>query len=153
MSLDDDIRLLSGLELFSDFNAEQLRLIAFGSEKINFPAGTQIFHDGQPADGGYVICEGEVELWIEKCGNKNTLAKLGRGDLVGEIAILTSTRRIGTAMTISNCSVIRVSRSTMLRVLEEYPELAAKLHDHIASNVISFTAKLETVHKRLRQED
>ena len=39
MSLDDDIRVLTGVDLFDGFTQEQLRLLAFGAENTRLPAG------------------------------------------------------------------------------------------------------------------
>ena len=149
MSLEQDIQLLSDLEIFSDFNAEQLRLIVFGSEKLSFPEGTQIYHEDQAADCGYLIAEGEVELWIDQDGYRKVLGISGRGQILGEMAILTRTRRSSSAMTRADTSLIRISRATMTRVLEQYPELAARLYDRIGDNVIDFAKDLDTVGRKL----
>lgn len=149
MSLEQDIILLSDVELFSDFNADQLRLMVFGSEKLNFPEGTQIFHEDQASDGGYVIAEGSVELWIDRNGYRDVLEVCERGDTLGEMAMLTQTRRVASAMTLTATSLIRISRATMTRVLEQYPELAAKLYNRIGSNVIDFAKDLDPIAKKM----
>ena len=153
MSLEQDIHLLSNVGIFSDFNADQLRLLVFGSEKLSFPEGTQIFHEDQASDGGYVIVEGEVELWVDRNGYREVLGVCTRGQILGELAVLTQTRRASSAMTITDASLIRVSRATMTRVLEEYPELAARLHDRIGDNVIDFAKDLYPVARKLGSEN
>ena len=148
MSLEQDILLLSEVGIFSGFNADQLRLLVFGSEKLSFPEGTQIFHQDQASDGGYVIVEGEVELWVEQGGFRKVLTTCGRGDIIGEMAVLTPTRRTASAVTTTQTSLIRVSRATMTRVLEYYPELAAQLYNSIGDNVIEFAKDLGPLAKK-----
>jgi len=150
LSLEQDIQLLAGIELFQSFDPEQLRLLAFGSEKLNFPAETRIFYRDQPSDGGYAILEGKIELWVEDGEKKRTLGYFEAGDLLGELAILTRNKHVGSATTLTACRLMRISRSTMTRILEEYPGLAARLHDKIADEMVQFTRKLEPVQHKLQ---
>ena len=150
ISLEADVRLLGNIELFSEFNDEQLRLLAFGSQKVEFPKGTHVFHDGQTTDGGYAICSGAVELVYASNGSEQSLGRFKSGDLIGEMAILTKNKRVGSAIVLEDCELIKVSRSTMRRVLEEYPELAAKLYQKIAASVSAFSMSLELIENRMR---
>ena len=66
MALDDHIRILSGVRLFAGFTQDQLRLLAFGAEAMNLPAGRKLFkrkflrRDAlqDPTLGGVRVCEG-----------------------------------------------------------------------------------------------
>lgn len=148
MSLDYDIELLARQPLFVDFSVEQLRLIAFGSQKLSYSQGAELFYHDQPADCGYLIISGEVA--VELPGHSSA-QNFGVGDLIGEMSLLTRNRRVGTATVLRDCQVLRVSRSTMHRILEEYPELAALIHDRISSSVVGFTDRLEPIEKRLTE--
>jgi len=141
---------MRGVGLFSDFNEEQLRLLVFGSQKLSFPAGTYIFHDGQSTDGGFVIFEGRVKLVDER---EQTISQFKTGDLVGEMAILTRNKRVGSAIVVDDCELLKISRATMHRILGEYPELAAVLYQKIADNVSDFAKKLGQVERRLQSSD
>lgn len=149
MSLENDTQYLRTIGLFSQFNEDQLRMLAFGSDTLRFPMNTEIFRDGQPADGGYYVIEGEVQL--NPVGGKATQVILGPGDLIGEMAMVTRNKRIGDAIAKSDCKLLRISRSTLLRMLEEYPELAAGMRDKIADNIRDFTSQLSSVDARLKQ--
>ena len=48
MSLDDDIRILTSVNLFYGFTQEQLRLLAFGAENTRLPAGKELYQEGVP---------------------------------------------------------------------------------------------------------
>ena len=51
MSLDSDIRLLSKVRLFADFNPDHLRLLAFGAEARTLGLGTRLYRQGTGAAG------------------------------------------------------------------------------------------------------
>ncbi len=50
MALADDIALLQGSPLFSGFDQDRLRLVAFGAEHQRVAAGEVLFVAGSPAD-------------------------------------------------------------------------------------------------------
>ena len=150
ISLEDDIQLLRSIELFSDFDEEQLRLLAFGSQKLTFPKGTNVFHDGQSTDGGYLIVSGLIELIYAAHGSERAIGRFGPGDLIGEMAILTRNKRVGSAIVVEDCDLIKISRSTMHRILDEYPQLAARLHQRISESVARFTESLGNVEQRMK---
>ena len=50
MALDEDVRTLSGVELFAGFTQEQVRLLAFGAENMHLPAGRTLYREGDQAD-------------------------------------------------------------------------------------------------------
>lgn len=142
---------MSRIGLFSDFNEEQLRLLAFGSQKLHFPKKTHVFHDGQSTDGGFVILSGNLNLVREIDGKEQIIGRFKAGDLIGEMAILTRNKRIGSALVIEDCELMKISRSTMHRVLSEYPELAAVLHKRIVESVTAFTQKLDRIERSMQR--
>lgn len=145
MSLEDDISLLRNVELFSDFEAEHLRLIAFGSQKMSFSEGHELFREGQSTDGGYVVVSGSIDLLSFQGEKSELLSKFQAGSLLGEMALISINKRIGTAVVSSDCELIKISRIMMHRILNEYPELAVSLQRKISQSVLSFTKDLEKI--------
>ncbi len=145
MSLEEDIQILRNVEMFSDFNDEHLRLIAFGSEKMSFANNHELYRQGQSSSGGYIIISGNVELLNFKDGQSKTLGVFGPGSLLGEIALISMNERFGTAIVRSDCELMKVSRTVMHRILNEYPELAVALHKKISASILKFAKDLEQV--------
>lgn len=145
MSLENDINLLRQVQMFSDFHDEHLRLIAFGSQKISHVQGYELFREGQATDGGYVVVSGQIELLSFQNENVTSLGLFGPGSLLGEIALISMNKRVGTAIVRQDCEVLKISRIVMHRILNEYPELAVSLQRKISASIISFTKDLEKV--------
>ena len=57
----------------------------------------------------------------------------GPGTLLGELALIAETKRPATAIAVEPSTVIRISRSLFLKMLEGYPEAANILRDQIAA--------------------
>ena len=143
MTLDNDISVLQSVPLFADFGGEHLRLIAFGSQKLAFPASMELFHNGQESDGVYIVLSGVIDLVTYYSDQVSVLGTFQRGGLIGELALIIPNQRVGTALVRENAEVLKVPRNLMLRVLNEYPHLAARLHDRMLRSVNEFSGELQ----------
>lgn len=145
MALDDDIRILSLVSLFESFSPEQLRLLAFGAERLVLRAGRELFREGQSADCGYIVVSGNISLFHDADEGRVTIRPVGPGAMLGEMALIAQTSRMTGALAEEETEVIRISRSVFRRILEEYPEAAASLHAHISRNLLQLIADIEKV--------
>lgn len=145
MSLEDDINILSKVQMFDDFDAEHLRLLAFGSQKMSFNKGHELFREGQHTDGGYVVVSGSVELLAFQEDGSKSLGVFTKGSLLGEMALISVNQRVGTAIVKEDCELIKITRSTMHRILNEYPQLAVALQQKISNSILNFTRDLEKI--------
>jgi CRP-like cAMP-binding protein len=135
MALDDDIRVLSGVALFEGFGQEQLRLLAFGAENISVAAERLIYAEGDSAESAFVIVSGTVRL-VHGTGDEAVeLQRLRAGAILGELALIADTTRPTYAYAVDDIELIRLNRRLFRRILEEYPDLAALLHERIAAQL------------------
>lgn len=149
MALDDDIRILGSVGLFGSFTPEQLRLLAFGAERLVLRAGRELFREGQSADCGYVIVSGNITLFHDGEEGRVTIRSVGPGAMIGEMALIAQASRLTGALAEEETEVIRISRSIFRRILEEYPDAAAALHTHISKNLLQLIGEIEKVAPRL----
>jgi CRP-like cAMP-binding protein len=143
MALDDDIRILSGVSLFDGFTQEQLRLLAFGTETIRLSSGRELYREGAAADCGFIIASGTVGLYRNKEGERVKVGTAGPGSILGEFALIAESRRLTGAIAETDIEVIRVNRTLFRRILQEYPEIAARLRQRIATDLQEMIARIE----------
>jgi CRP-like cAMP-binding protein len=148
MAVDDDMRILSGVGLFEELTSEQLRLLAFGAENIQLPAGRELYREGEKADCAYVVVSGTVELFREREGKSMVLAEMGRSTILGELALIADTTRLTSARTATDTMLIRISRSLFRRILEEFPLVAAKLHVRISRDLQALISRIAALGPR-----
>ena len=72
-----------------------------------FPAGAQIFTEGEAANFAYVIEAGNVEMRSSRGGRKVVLARLGEGELLGEAALVGDNHRAATAVAVEETQVVQ----------------------------------------------
>lgn len=145
MALDHDIRVLSGVGLFSELSAEQLRLLAFGAESVRLSAGQQIYAQDAPADCAFVVVSGTIALERDDDARPT---RLGPGTLLGELALIADTTRPSNAVAVTDVVLLRLSRTLFRRILEEYPDTAVELHRRLTEDLRVFLERIERLAPR-----
>lgn len=63
-----------------------------------YDAAQTIFHMGDPGDAMYVVDEGQVEICIESQGSSVVVARMGKGEFFGEMALVDNSPRSASAV-------------------------------------------------------
>jgi CRP/FNR family transcriptional regulator, cyclic AMP receptor protein len=97
-----------------------LTVIDGGRKILAFPKKRAIFVQGDLSDAVYYIQKGRVTLTVvSKTGKEATVGILKEGDFFGEACLTGQTLRLCSATALTDCSVMRVEKKTMLEVLHE----------------------------------
>jgi CRP/FNR family cyclic AMP-dependent transcriptional regulator len=84
-----------------------------------------VFSQGDAADAVFYVQSGKVQLTVVSTrGKEAVIGVLERGSFFGEGCLAAQPLRMSTASAIQPSTVIRVGRSTMVRVLHQEPEFA-----------------------------
>jgi CRP-like cAMP-binding protein len=148
MPLEDDIEFLENVPTLALLGRPALRILAIGTETKKIPSGAVLFYAGDLADCGYVVQEGSFMLEDDRPG-KHEETHVGRGALLGDLALITDTVRTETATAQEPSVVIRIPRSLFLKMLEGYPEAARSLRDAMAERLDAWTRDLDGVRTKL----
>lgn len=144
--LQDDIALLSSVPLFAGMNDGQLRLVAFGAERRRLSPGQALFREHAPAECAYIVAGGQVDLTVTGRDGKPELREtVGAGTLLSELALVTLVERKYTATARAEAEVLRITRSLFLRLLEEYPEIAAMVQERLRENLAAMVGGIEAL--------
>ena len=118
-----------------------LTIINGGRKVLVFPKKQTIFVQGDLSDAVFYIQKGKVKLTVvSKTGQEATIGILNEGDFFGEGCLTGQPLRLCSATALTDCSVMRVEKKTMIEVLHE---------EHAMSDV--FVAYLLT--RNLRYEE
>jgi CRP-like cAMP-binding protein len=144
MSIEDDIAFLQRVPALTVLGRDALRIIAIGCESRYVHEGNSLFGEGDDADGAYVVQEGSFELVSQKNGALPPMV-VGPGALIGELALLTETKRPVTAVAREPSSVVRIPRHLFLKTLDGYPDAALRMRDAFAARANQTTAEFGRV--------
>ena len=131
MSIEDDIAFIERVPTLRMLGRTALRILAIGAENRYVHQGEVLFAAGEQTDCGYVIQEGSFRL--DSASKTIGEVVAGPGTLLGELALIAETKRPATATAREPSTVLRISRSLFLKMLEGYPEAAHILREHVAT--------------------
>jgi MFS family permease len=105
-----EISLLRSIPLFRVLPGPSLEGLARALQRVQYPAGATLTREGADGDRYYAIADGTVE--ISQGGR--SIARLGRGTGLGEIALLRGGPRTATALAESSVTAYALDRESFL---------------------------------------
>ena len=87
---------------------------------LSVSAGRVIYSEGETPNAMYVVQSGEVEIKIRD----KSMEVVGPDGFFGEMALIDQSRRTGTAIAKSDCTIIPISEKHFLFMVEETPLFA-----------------------------
>ena len=97
---------------------EFLATIGEGRKAMLFPKKQTIFAQGDPADAVFYLQTGKVKLAVvSKTGKEATIGILSDESFFGEGSLAGQTLRMGTAIAMTECSVLRIEKEAMMQAL------------------------------------
>ena len=114
-----------------------------GKTVAEYSVNRRIFDQGQPADSIFYLRQGRVKLSvISQQGKEAIVATLAAGEFLGEGCLAGQPLRMSTATAVNDCSLYRIEKEVMLRMLHEKHALSELFVAHLLSRNIRYEADL-----------
>lgn len=105
-----------------------------GRTIVEFRKGQVLFSQGDPADAVLYILKGKVTITVlSKQGKEAVIAVLGPNVFFGEGSLAGQRLRMATATALSDGSLVRIEKETMIRLLYEQPTFSELFTTHLLS--------------------
>lgn len=153
-----------------------------GTKYIEYGASRAIFAQGDSADSLFYVRKGKVKISVTSAQGKEAIvAILAGGEFFGEGCLAGQLLRISSATTVTDCSMARIEKAQMARMLHERQGVSELFVTHLLARNIRFEgdlvdqlfnssekrlarillllahfgkeSKSESVHPRINQED
>jgi CRP/FNR family transcriptional regulator, cyclic AMP receptor protein len=152
MSLSQDVEVLRSIPLFAKFEPAKLKLLAFTSERLEFMAGDELFHQGDAPDAAYIILDGVADVMVDTATGAVKVASLRRNDIIGEIAILCDVKRTASVVAATNLTTLRISKDNFFHLVKD-PQIGIEVMHELASRLHHTTQALTAARARLTALD
>lgn len=110
--------LTAQLPLFRDLSEDRIRAISRLMRPLFAVPGELLIRKGERGDTAYFISSGAVEVITD-----HVRVRLGRGDVFGEIALLTGQPRTADVRALGYCNLLVLSRSDFRSLIDKDPAL------------------------------
>ena len=129
------VDLIKRVPLFSKLSRSKLNEVASIADEIDFQEGTELTREGERGREFFVLLEGSAE--VRRVGR--TVATLGEGDFLGEIALVTDLPRTATVVTTEPARALVVTDRAFRNLLDGSPEI----HHQITSALAERLAEMQ----------
>ena len=110
-----------------------------GKSVLEYGVKRNIFVQGQPADSVFYLRRGKVKLSVtSEQGKEAIVAILGVGNFFGEGCLAGQPLRISTAVVVADCTLMRIEKPVMTRMLHEQQAISELFVTHLLSRNIRF---------------
>lgn len=142
MSLSEELEALRNIPMFANVEPTQLKLLAFTSQRLTFEAGQDLFRLGDMGDSAYIIISGEADVLVDKEGTEVAVAKAGKYEIVGEIAILCNVPRTATIRAVTELTALKIPKDLFFRLIAEFPDMGVQVMAELARRLHRTTQQL-----------
>ncbi len=124
--------LLRTVEIFQPLSDDDLLDLATLLKLEDYHWGFPILQKGDPASNLFIIVEGRVEVMDE---DGVTLAEIGRGNVFGEMSLLSGDKVTTTIMAMEPCKIASLSQKNFRHVLNRFPALQVFFYKLLVSRI------------------
>lgn len=114
---------LAATALFSALDEAALRAVEAELEWVHLPGGEILFRQGETGDCLYIVIHGRLRVTVvHGDSNERVVGEVGRGESVGEMAVLTGEPRSATVRAIRDTELLKLSQAGFDRLVAKHPE-------------------------------
>jgi small-conductance mechanosensitive channel/CRP-like cAMP-binding protein len=122
------LQVLQGIEILSPLNPVELEKAASRVRVERYCAQEMVLHQGDPGDSFFAIKEGEVEVSVGDYPREHrVLARLGKGDIFGEMSLLTGATRSANIVALRDCEFLVLDKNGFQDIVAANPTIAQAL--------------------------
>ncbi len=141
-----DREILRRIPLFSALAEEDLQWVAGSAEHRDLAAGEVLTSEGDPGDALFAIVAGELDV-VKRSRNADVpIARLGPGEIVGEMAVLEARPRNASVRAATDACVVRIGRDVVLGLVQTRPAAAMSI-------IRTVTERLRSTESLLRERE
>jgi NTE family protein len=125
---------LRKVPMFAALSPEMLEQLAGLAQDVSLRPGEWLFREGDPADGVYVVRVGHLDV-VRSGPDPEMLNTLTRGAVVGELALLSGSRRSASIHALRDTVLLKIDKAHFDALLRSEPELALGLTRVLSSQL------------------
>jgi CRP-like cAMP-binding protein len=141
VSIEEEVEILRRIPLFANVEPAKLKLMCFASERVTYKTGQSLFEQGDVGDAAFIIIEGTADVIVNR-GAPMVVARVGKDDIVGEIAILVDIPRTATVTATGELTVLKITKDLFFRMITDFPEMGVEIMRVLAQRLEQTTAQL-----------
>jgi CRP-like cAMP-binding protein len=132
------IEALKSVPLLSSLSRQHLSLVSQHADEVTVEAGRVLAREGRLGQECFLVLDGRAR--VEH--NGKTIARLGKGDIVGEVSIIDQQPRSASVISESPMTLLVISAASFGALLDDVPPLRRKVMVALCERLRAADAKL-----------
>ncbi len=147
-SVEDRIRLLSRIELFTQLEPVELEDLAITLKQRMFPEHATLLKQGDPGDSMFILIEGLLYVFIDfdatdGIDHETRVAQIRAGEFFGEMSLLTGEPRTATILAATDSLAYEITKDALAVLFAKRPELMEAMSHVVADRKLRNTEAYE----------
>lgn len=143
---EEDLRNLARNPTLAVLDHEALRRLALAATPRNLRTGDVLFNRDEPSAGGFFLRSGSIAF--DPSGYSSAARIVHPPALIGDMALITPTRRPATAVAHEPSSLLEIPRALFQRTLSQSPKSAERLRRLVATRLRGFVKDIDQLRER-----
>lgn len=146
---DEAIRALTVVPYFTDVDADLVKTIARQTVRQEYAAGQVVFLEGEQGIALYIVQQGWLKaVKMSPDGREQVLHFIGPGEVFNAIGVFVEAANPATVIALEPTTVWVIPQQAILKLLDDYPELARVVIRRLAGRVQQLIAMVEDLSLR-----
>lgn len=117
----DTVAFLRAIDVFKSMPDDVLEELAVDTDVLQLRTGDVLMREGDSADAVFVVRHGRMRTYVVVGDERRVIGEIGRGEVVGEMALLTDHVRTATVEALRDSELLRIDADRFARLLAEHP--------------------------------
>ena len=130
-------QLVDESQVFGSLPAGGRSFVCDRFEAEHVPGGTVLIRQGEAADCLYLVAVGRLRVTVTRDdGGETLVAEVGRGEMIGEMALITNEARSATVTALRDSQVLRLPTRAFDDLVEAHPEAFREITTHVVRRLV-----------------
>jgi CRP-like cAMP-binding protein len=124
----ETLNFLDNIPLFSHLDKRSMEVLARNSRFQHMKNGEILFLQSDPSEFAYIVRSGEISIVLSSPDGRDMMINnMRRGDIFGELGILTARPRSTSAIAHADTDILAIPGEVFLHIMDEQPPLARRI--------------------------
>jgi NTE family protein len=125
-----------------DIEPQSMTLLREQLEWVEIAGGQVLMTQGEPGDAMYLVLSGRLRAYLnESDGTRRAAREMGRGQIIGEMSLITGEPRSATVIAIRDAVLVRLAKSAFNALFATSPQLSIVLTRQIIEHLRAGSAR------------
>jgi CRP/FNR family cyclic AMP-dependent transcriptional regulator len=131
MAADEKIDQLKRVPLFAGLGRRELEELGTLADEVDVADGRMLTRQGETGDEFFVVLDGAVQVDV----NGSVISTLGKGDFLGEIALVDGKPRTATTRAVGQTRLLVVGHRQFHQLMDDFPTVKTCVLEALAERV------------------